>query len=94
MIHLTLAHRALAAVPRQANAIRVFWWLSFELDALEYRPLKISALALALRMDRGDVCRALAILRRHDLIHRNGRAWESGPFTYRLIANPQPSFQQ
>lgn len=89
MIHLTAAHRALAARPRSGNAIRLYFWLGFELDPVEYRPLKISSLAAALRMDRGDVCRALAILRRYDLLARNGRAWKSGPYSYRLIPNPQ-----
>jgi hypothetical protein len=41
MIDLRPAHRALAKQRRHGNAIRLYWWLGFELDHLEYRPVKI-----------------------------------------------------
>lgn len=91
MIHATPAHRALARHRRNANAIRLYWWLGFELDPVEYRPVKIAEMAKGLGMDRGDVSRALAILVSFDLIHRNGRAWARGPYTYRLVPNPRPT---
>lgn len=90
MIHPSHAHRDLAADPRHTTAIRLYWWLWFELDPVEYRPIKIHHVATSLRMDQGNVCKAFATLRRIGLIHRNGRAWPSGPYTYRIIPNPRP----
>jgi hypothetical protein len=95
MIQLTQAHRALAPYRRNANAIRLFWWLSFELDLVDYRPLKIDHIAQAVRMDKGQVCRAIRKLVIYGLIQRNGRAGPRGAFTYRVVPNPQtPTFRE
>lgn len=88
VIDLKPAHRALAHRPRHANAIRLYWWLWFELDSLEYKPVKVVRMAQALTMDKGQVSRAIRTLLGYGLIQRNGRAWSRGPFTYRLVLNP------
>jgi hypothetical protein len=89
MIDLRPAHRALAKQRRHGNAIRLYWWLGFELDHLEYRPVKIERMAREVGMDRSGVCRAIKILCQYDLIQRNGRDGPRGPYTYRLILNPR-----
>lgn len=86
VIDLKPAHRALAHRPRHANAIRLYWWLWFELDSLEYKPVKVLRMAQALRMDKGQVSRAIRTLLDYGLIQRNGQAWQG--YTYRLILNP------
>lgn len=95
MIDLKPAHRALARNPRHSNAIRLYWWFSFELDVLEYKPIKITEMARGLHMDKGQVSRAIRILVDYGLIQRNGRAWARGPFTYRLVMNPpEPTIRE
>lgn len=86
---LSPAHRALALRPRSGNVIRVYWWLCGELDAVEYRPVKVARVARRLAMRRSRVFEALATLRREGYVERGGRAFPQGPYQYRLRTDPE-----
>jgi predicted transcriptional regulator len=85
MTGAALAHLAALNHP---SAIRVYAWLTTTLDPLEFRPISLHRIAHHLHMNRGNVCRALALLRRMGFLARAGRAWPRGPYLYRLVPNP------
>ena len=70
------------------TCIRVYAYLTWELDTTDYQLVKLHTLAAALGVRREHVSRALATLVRRQYLAKNGRAWPGGPFTYRLRPNP------
>lgn len=65
-------------------ALAVFDVLRDQLDLRDFRAVKLQHLEAQLRRSRPQVVGALRELVTHGYIERGERAWERGPWTYRI----------